>query len=155
MLMVRVEPPPPPAALVQVVPLEVRTLPVVPGATNSGALVPLPKMTLLAVRFARLVPPLAIGRVPVTPVVNGRPVALVRMALAGVPRAGVTSVGLVDKTTLPVPVEVVTPVPPCATVTVAACLINLPVVPSTAARFVQSAETTRKVRLCSPRRDPG
>ena len=33
----------------------------------------------------------------------------------GVPSAGVTSVGDVDKTTEPVPVEVVTPVPPLAT----------------------------------------
>ena len=33
----------------------------------------------------------------------------------GVPRAGVTNVGDVDKTTEPVPVDVVTPVPPLAT----------------------------------------
>ena len=33
----------------------------------------------------------------------------------GVPSKGVTNVGLVDKTTEPVPVEVVTPVPPFAT----------------------------------------
>jgi hypothetical protein len=32
-------------------------------------------------------PPLAKGNTPVTPVVNGRPVALVRVADAGVPRA--------------------------------------------------------------------
>ena len=55
-----------PAALVQVVPLEVNTLPVVPGATKVGALVPLPRITLLAVRVAKLVPPLATGKVPVT-----------------------------------------------------------------------------------------
>jgi hypothetical protein len=35
----------------------------------------------------RLVPPLAIGKVPVTPVVNGKPVALVRVADVGVPSA--------------------------------------------------------------------
>ena len=40
------------------------------------------------------------------------------------PMTGVTSVGLVDKTTLPVPVDVVTPVPPRATV-------RVPVVPAT------------------------
>jgi hypothetical protein len=61
------------------------------------------------------VPPFAIGKVPVTPVVKGRPVTFVIMPEAGVPRAGVTNVGLVDKTTLPEPVEVVTPVPPLAT----------------------------------------
>jgi hypothetical protein len=33
----------------------------------------------------------------------------------GVPKIGVTNVGLVDKTVLPVPVLVVTPVPPLAT----------------------------------------
>ena len=33
----------------------------------------------------RLVPPLAVGKVPVTPVVKGSPVALVRVALVGVP----------------------------------------------------------------------
>lgn len=58
------------------------------------------------------VPPLAMGSVPVTPVDKGKPVALVKVAEDGVPRAGVTSVGLVDKTVEPDPVDVVTPVPP-------------------------------------------
>ena len=49
-----------------VVPLLVSTLPDVLGATNVGADAPLPKMTLLAVRVVRLVPPLATGRVPLT-----------------------------------------------------------------------------------------
>jgi hypothetical protein len=40
------------------------------------------------------VPPLATGRVPVTPVVKGKPVALVITPDAGVPKAGVTKVGL-------------------------------------------------------------
>ena len=61
------------------------------------------------------VPPLATGSVPVTPVDRGSPVAFVSVAEVGVPRIGVTRVGLVDKTTLPLPVEVVTPVPPLAT----------------------------------------
>jgi hypothetical protein len=52
-----------------------------------------------------LVPPLAIGRVPVTPVVSGKPVALVNVPLVGVPSIGVTSVGLVARTTEPVPVS--------------------------------------------------
>jgi len=52
---------------------------------------------------------------PLTPVEIGRPVAFVSTAELGVPRAGVTSVGEFDNTTLPVPVELVTPVPPLAT----------------------------------------
>jgi hypothetical protein len=55
-----------------------------------------------------LVPPFAIGKVPVTPVVNGKPVALVRIPDEGVPRAGVTRVGLVANTRAPVPVSSVT-----------------------------------------------
>lgn len=61
------------------------------------------------------VPPLAMGSVPVTPVVRGRPVPLVRTMADGVPRAGVTRVGLVERTVFPDPVEVVVPVPPLAT----------------------------------------
>ena len=52
--------------LTQVVPLEVNTLPLVLGATNVGADVPLPSMTLLAVRVASPVPPLFTSRVPAT-----------------------------------------------------------------------------------------
>ena len=54
------------AALVQVVPFEVKTFPVVLGATTCTAEVPLPKMTLLAVKLVAPVPPLATGSVPVT-----------------------------------------------------------------------------------------
>jgi hypothetical protein len=43
------------------------------------------------------------------------PVRFVTTPLEGVPKAGVTSVGLLDSTTDPEPVEVVTPVPPLAT----------------------------------------
>jgi len=67
------------------------------------------------VKDVKLVPPLATGSVPVTPVVKGNPVALVNVTDVGVPKTGVTSVGLVDNTLLPEPVEVVTPVPPLAT----------------------------------------
>jgi hypothetical protein len=56
----------PEAADVQVVPLDVSTLPEVPGATKAGVDVPLPKMTLLAVRVVSPVPPLATATVPVT-----------------------------------------------------------------------------------------
>ena len=89
----------------QVVPSDVNTLPEVLGATNVGADAPLPRMTLLAVRVVKLVPPLATGSVPVTPVVSGKPVALVKTRAVGVPRAGVTSVGLVANTATPVPVS--------------------------------------------------
>jgi hypothetical protein len=41
---------------------------------------------------------------PLIPVDTGKPVAFVRVTEEGVPKAGVTSVGLVDMTTLPVPV---------------------------------------------------
>lgn len=61
------------------------------------------------------VPPRETGRVPVVPPSIGSPVALVKVAEVGVPRIGVTSVGLVDNTLLPEPVDVVTPVPPLAT----------------------------------------
>jgi len=44
-------------------------------------------MTLLAVRVVAPVPPLPTGRVPVTPVVSGRPVALVNVAETGTPSA--------------------------------------------------------------------
>lgn len=46
------------------------------------------------------------------------------------PMIGVTSVGLFDKTTLPVPVELVTPVPPCATSIVVPLHVPLEIVPT-------------------------
>ena len=64
------------------------------------------------------VPPLATGSVPVIPVDSGKPVQLVNVPLVGVPRMGVTSVGDVERTLEPDPVEVVTPVPPLATASV-------------------------------------
>ncbi len=42
------------------------------------------------------VPPFAIGKVPVTPVVKGNPVALVKTPDAGVPKAGEVNVGEVN-----------------------------------------------------------
>jgi hypothetical protein len=62
--------PPDGAALVHVEPLDVNTLPDVPGATACSADVPLPSSTLFAVRDAAPVPPFATGNVPVTPVVK-------------------------------------------------------------------------------------
>ena len=58
-------------------------------------------------RAERFVPPFAIGKTPVTPVVSGSPVKLVATPLDGVPNAGVTNVGDVAKTRLPVPVSFV------------------------------------------------
>jgi len=55
----------------------------------------------------RFVPPFAIGKTPVTPVVKGNPVRLVATPLDGVPIAGVTSVGDVALTGAPDPVAVV------------------------------------------------
>jgi oxygen-dependent protoporphyrinogen oxidase len=64
------------------------------------------RTTLLApLDVATPVPPFATGNIPVTPVLNGRPVALVSVALCGVPRIGVTSVGLVANTNAPDPVS--------------------------------------------------
>lgn len=65
------EPPPLAAALVQVVPLLVKTFPFVPGATNVTAEVPLPRMTLFAVRVEAPVPPLATGTCPLRAVPAG------------------------------------------------------------------------------------
>jgi hypothetical protein len=58
------------AADCQVVPLLVSKFPDAPGATAWKVDVPLPSRTLLAVKVAAPVPPLATGKVPVTPVVS-------------------------------------------------------------------------------------
>ena len=50
-------------------------------------------------------PPFAVGKTPVTPVVSGNPVRLVATPAEGVPIFGVTSVGDVAKTAAPVPVS--------------------------------------------------
>jgi hypothetical protein len=55
-------------------------------------------------------------------------VQFARLPDVGVPSKGVTSVGLVDNTLLPEPVEVVTPVPPEATARVADRPAAVPVV---------------------------
>ena len=85
------------------------------------------------------VPPLATGNKPTTPVVNGNPVALVNVTEVGVPRTGVTSVGDVERTTEPEPVEVVTPVPPLATANVPAN-VTAPVVAVLGVNPVEPAE---------------
>jgi hypothetical protein len=76
------------------------------GLVSKTNLVPEP------VELATPVPPLATGKIPVTPVVSGSPMAFVKVPEVGVPSAGVTSVGLVANTLAPVPVVLVVPVPP-------------------------------------------
>ena len=119
-----------PLTVSPVVPPEIATLVTVPVAVPAGVLqTPSPRQKVVAladVPLLRLptgklpvtlvakltkvvdvvpVPPLAIGSVPVTPVVSGSPVALVNTAADGVPRFGVTNVGLVAKTAEPEPVS--------------------------------------------------
>lgn len=64
------------------------------------------------------VPPFAIGKVPVTPVVKGNPVTFVIVPLVGVPRLGVIRVGEVAKTNEPEPVSSLIAVANCAEVPV-------------------------------------
>jgi hypothetical protein len=71
-----------------------------------------PRLLSAVAAVVAFVPPLAMGSVPVTPVVNGKPVAFVNVPEVGVPRMGVTSVGLVARTTLPVPVVANSPTTP-------------------------------------------
>jgi len=89
---------------------------------NTSAPEPVSSVTAAA-RLAELGVPKKVATLaarPDTPVLMGRPVALVSVADEGVPRAGVTSVGELLRTTAPVPVDVVTPVPPLATARVPA-----------------------------------
>ena len=111
--------PPVLAAHVAVVPFEVSTYPFAPMARRVALFVPLPmiKSPVVVTGDSALnaadavvcpVPPLPMGNVPVTPVVSGSPVALVRMPDVGVPSAGVTKVGDVANTSAPDPVSSVT-----------------------------------------------
>ena len=71
-----------------------------------------PVILLKAVMLAELtlVPPLATGNTPVTPVVIGKPVQLVKVPLVGVPNSGVVKEGEVENTRL----VLVVPVAPAA-----------------------------------------
>jgi len=89
--------PPVTATLVHVVPFDVRTLPDVLGATKVGVDAPLPKMTLLAVRVVRLVPPLDTGNA-----VPERAIANVPAAVIGLPET-LKNAGTVAATLLTVP----------------------------------------------------
>jgi len=77
------------AAEVQVVPLEVRTFPLVLGATNLGADVPLPKITFSAVKVVKAVPPEAMGSglVRVADVPTTAPIVAVVMLAVAVVKA--------------------------------------------------------------------
>ena len=55
-----------------------------------------PKAVKASAAVVEPVPPFAIGKVPVTPDVNGKPVAFVNTPEAGVPNAGAVKVGLVN-----------------------------------------------------------
>jgi hypothetical protein len=83
------------------------------GVTNVGLL--LNTLAPDPVEVVTPVPPLETPSVPVIPVDKGRPVQLVSVPEVGMPSSGVTKVGLVARTTEPVPVAVVTPVPPDVT----------------------------------------
>jgi hypothetical protein len=83
------------------------------GVTNVGLL--LNTLAPDPVEVVTPVPPLETPSVPVIPVDKGRPVQLVSVPEVGIPSIGVTKVGLVARTTEPVPVAVVTPVPPDVT----------------------------------------
>ncbi|UOF80688.1 ribonuclease E [Caudoviricetes sp.] len=107
-------PVPPTEVTVPVPPTEMYSTSVSPTFTASTLPEFVAKLGKMFVRAAAavlaLVPPFAIGRVPVIPVDRGRPVALVRVAEVGVPRIGVTNVGLVANTKAPLPVSSVTAV---------------------------------------------
>ena len=85
----------PPLVVRPVDPPDTPTDETVPELAAGVAHVPSPRQKVVLdadVPLLRLVT----GRLPVTPVVNGRPVALVSTPLAGVPSAGVIIVGLVN-----------------------------------------------------------
>lgn len=91
-------------------PADVNTCPAVPAAVNANA-VPVPYAEPPAVAVAvLLVPPFAIGSVPVTPVVRGKPVALVKVPELGVPSAPLKATKAPAEPTLTAK-AVATPVP--------------------------------------------
>jgi hypothetical protein len=74
---------------------------------------------------------------PETPELIGNPDPFVNVTEVGVPKAGLISVGEVDNTTLPVPVDVVTPVPPFATATVPVTLVAVVAVVALPDKFAE------------------
>ena len=104
-------------AVVASVPVVGSVTAVVPVTVNVVAKAPdvvrFPPSVSVFVPLLTPVPPFAAGRIPVTPVVSGNPVAFVSTKADGVPKAGVVSVGLLLITTDPaVPVIVYSPTVP-------------------------------------------
>ncbi len=100
------------------------------------------------------VPPFAPGKMPVTPVLSGSPVALVSTIADGVPNAGVVKVGEVPKTNEPDPVSFEITPASCAEVVDANCESGLvvkaspvPPVPLLAAVIRPSASTVIEARV--------
>ena len=69
---------------------------VVNVVAKAPEVVKLPPNVIVLPVLSTPVPPLAPGNVPVTPVLNGNPVAFVNTPEAGVPKAGAVNVGLVN-----------------------------------------------------------
>jgi hypothetical protein len=67
-----------------------------PDVVKSFPVEILPPKVIVFPVLSTPVPPLAPGNVPVTPLINGNPVAFVNTPDAGVPNAGVVNVGLVN-----------------------------------------------------------
>ena len=106
--------------------------PVEPAEATVASVVALPTDVTSPVKLALVVTVPAVSPEAV-------PVMFVPSKKLGVPRSGVTSVGLLDSTTFVVPVEVVTPVPPLATTKVPAT-VTLPVVEVDGVRPVEPKE---------------
>ena len=84
---------------------------------------------------------------PLTPVLIGRPVALVNVAADGVPKLGVTRTGLFENTKLPVPVSSEIKVANCKDVVEANCdrLLAVSASPVTAPTLLFTAVTLASV----------
>jgi hypothetical protein len=112
----KVDTPAVPEAAIDIAP-EVLVIAIPVPAVNVVLVKPVP-LPISKAPFAGVVinpvPPLVTGKVPETPVVNGNPVQLINVPEVGVPKIGVINVGDVFSTFDPVPVDVITPVPPFA-----------------------------------------
>ena len=106
--------------------------PVEPAEATVASVVALPTDVTSPVKLAFVVTVPAVSPAAV-------PVMFVPSKKLGVPRSGVTSVGLLDSTTFVVPVDVVTPVPPLATANVPAT-VTAPVVVVDGVRPVEPNE---------------
>ena len=106
--------------------------PVVPAVATVASVVAFPTDVTSPVKLAFVVTVPAVSPAAV-------PVMFVPSKKLGVPRFGVTSVGLLDSTTFVVPVLVVTPLPPLVTAKVPAT-VTLPVVVVDGVRPVEPKE---------------